>query len=247
MEWSERALVLGVKKHGETSVILEVMTRDHGRHVGVVRAGRSKTMQPVLQAGNEVAVTWRARLEEHIGAFAVEPLTLRTHLLMADVRALHGVNWLSGLLRLLPERDPHQNLFEMAAALLAHLGDPLAPNLFVRFELALLAELGFGLDLEKCAATGATDDLIYVSPKSGRAVSRDAGAPWAERLLPLPAFLRGALDAQASLDDVRAALRLTGYFLDRDVFAPRGQKPPDSRATFIAGLCESKAAPEGRS
>lgn len=236
MEWSERALVLGVKKHGETSVILEVMTREHGRHVGVVRSGRSKTMQPVLQPGNEVAVTWRARLEEHIGAFTAEPLTLRTHLVMADVRALHGVNWLAALLRLLPEREPHQNLFEMASALLAHLGDPLAPNLFVRFELAVLAELGFGLDLQKCAATGATDDLIYVSPKSGRAVSREAGAPWADKLLPLPAFLRGDLKTPASPDEVRAALRLTGYFLDRDIFAPRGLKQPDSRATYIATL-----------
>jgi DNA repair protein RecO (recombination protein O) len=236
MEWSERALVLGVKKHGETSVILEVMTHGHGRHVGVVRSGRSKTMQPVLQAGNEVAATWRARLEEHIGVFAVEPLTLRTHLLMGDVRALHGVNWLGALLRLLPERDPHPNLFDMAAALLAHLGDPLAPNLFVRFELALLAELGFGLDLQSCAATGATEDLLYVSPKSGRAVSREAGAPWAERLLPLPAFLRHGLDAPAAPGDIRDALRLTGFFLDRDIFWPRGQKPPDSRAAYVAGL-----------
>ncbi|MBB4196289.1 DNA repair protein RecO [Rhodoblastus sphagnicola] len=236
MEWSERALVLGVKKHGETSVILEVMTRGHGRHVGVVRSGRSKTMQPVLQPGNEVAATWRARLEDHIGAFVVEPLTLRTHLLMGDVRALHGVNWLGGLLRLLPERDPHQNLFDMAAALLAHLCDPLAPSLLVRFELALLADLGFGLDLEKCAATGTTDNLIYVSPKSGRAVSGEAGAPWADRLLPLPSFLREGPGASPSPDAIRDALRLTGFFLDRDVFAPRGLKPPDSRAAYLAGL-----------
>jgi len=235
MEWSERALVLGVKKHGETSVILEAMTRDHGRHVGVVRSGRSKTMQPVLQPGNEVLVTWRARLEEHIGAFSVEPLILRTHLLMSEARALHGVNWLAGLLRLLPERDPHPGLYDMAAALVAHLGDAIAPNLFVRFELALLADLGFGLDLDTCAVTGATENLIYVSPKSGRAVGREAGAPWAERLLPLPAFLREA-PAPVSADQARAALRLTGFFLDRDVFAPRGLRAPDSRAAYIAGF-----------
>ncbi|MCW2316930.1 DNA repair protein RecO (recombination protein O) [Rhodoblastus acidophilus] len=236
MEWSERALVLGVKKHGETSVILEVATRDHGRHVGVVRSGRSKTMQPVLQPGNEVAVTWRARLEEHIGAFVVEPLALRTHLLMCDVRALHGVNWLCGMLRLLPERDPHAHLFDMAAALLANLTDPVAPNLFVRFELALLADLGFGLDLERCAATGATEDLIYVSPKSGRAVSREAGAPWAARLLPLPAFLRQGPELAAEAEQIRDALRLTGYFLDRDIFAPRGLKPSEARAAYLATL-----------
>jgi DNA repair protein RecO (recombination protein O) len=236
MEWSERALVLGVKKHGETSVILEVMTRAHGRHVGVVRSGRSKTMQPVLQPGNEVAASWRARLEEHIGAFVVEPLALRTHLLMGDARALHGVNWLAGLLRLLPERDPHANLFDMAAALLAHLDAPQGPSLFARFELALLAELGFGLDLESCAATGATQELIYVSPKSGRAVSRAAGAPWAERLLPLPAFLREAPETAPAPGAIRDALRLTGFFLDRDIFAPRGLRAPESRAAYLAGL-----------
>jgi DNA repair protein RecO (recombination protein O) len=236
MEWSERALVMGVKKHGETSVILETMTRGHGRHVGVVRSGRAKAMQPVLQPGNEVAVTWRARLEEHIGTFAVEPVLLRTHVLMGDARALHGVNWLGGLLRLLPERDPHQSLFDMAQALLAHLGDPLAPNLFVRFELALLAELGFGLDLQNCAATGATEDLIYVSPKSGRAVSREAGAPWAEKLLPLPEFLRHGPETAAPVAEIRDALRLTGFFLDRDIFAPRGLKAPESRAAYLASL-----------
>ena len=188
MQWSEPGVILGVRKHGESSVIIELMTRAHGRHVGVVRAGRSKTMQPVLQPGNEVFVTWRARLEEHIGAFALEPLTLRTHLLMSDARALHGVNWLTALLRLLPERDPHARLYDMATALLAHLDNSRAPNLFARFELTLLAELGFGLDLERCAATGATDELIYVSPKTGRAVSREAGAPWAENSCPCPRF-----------------------------------------------------------
>jgi DNA repair protein RecO (recombination protein O) len=236
MEWTEPGLILGVRKHGESSVIVELMTRAHGRHAGVVRSGRSRTMQPVLQPGNEVLATWRARLEEHIGAFALEPLALRTHLLIGDPRALHGVNWLAALLRLLAERDPHPRLYDMAAALLAHLDDSRAPDFFVRFELALLAELGFGLDLERCAATGATRELIYVSPKTGRAVSREAGAPWADRLLPLPAFLREGPDVQASPADLRAALRLTGFFLDRNIFQPRGQKPPDSRAAYMAGL-----------
>jgi DNA repair protein RecO (recombination protein O) len=236
MEWSERGLILGVKKHGENSVIVELMTRGHGRHFGVVRSGRSKNMQPVLQPGNEVAVVWRARLEEHIGAFVLEPALLRTHELMGSARALHGVNWLGGLLRLLPERDPHPALHDKALALLGALDSPLSPGLFVRFELALLADLGFGLDLERCAATGATRDLVYVSPKSGRAVSREAGAPWADRLFRLPAFLRAAPDLAVASQDVRDALRLTGFFLDRDVFAPRGLKAPDSRAAYIAGL-----------
>ncbi len=235
MEWSERGLILGVKKHGESSVILELMTRGHGRHFGVVRSGRSKTMQPVLQAGNEVAAVWRARLEEHIGAFAVEPALLRTHALLDDAFALHGVNWLAALLRLLPERDPHPGLYDMAGALLANLGEASAPGLFVRFELAMLAELGFGLDLESCAATGQRDDLIYVSPKSARAVSREAGAPWAAKLLPLPGFLREAPGGAVAPDEICDGFRLTGYFLERDIFAPRGLKVPDSRAGLVAG------------
>jgi DNA repair protein RecO (recombination protein O) len=236
MEWSARGLVLGVKKHGETSVILEIMTREKGRSLGVVRGGRSKAMQPVLQSGNEVHAVWRARLEEHLGVFAVEAAVLRTHELMSSARALHGVNWLAALLRLLPERDPHPGLYDRAEALLANLSTAYAPALFVHFELALLAELGFGLDLDSCAATGASDDLIYVSPKSARAVSREAGAPWAARLLPLPLFLREPPGAPAPIKDVRAAFRLTEFFLQRDIFDPRGLKPSDSRAAYIAGL-----------
>jgi DNA repair protein RecO (recombination protein O) len=189
MEWSERGLIIGLKKHGETSVILELMTRGHGRHLGVVRGGRSKTMQPVLQPGNEVAAVWRARLEEHLGLYAVEPAVLRTDLLLSSPQGLHGIGLLGALLRLLPERDPHPGLYDRAQVLLSQLTTPLAPALFVHFELALLADLGFGLDLEECAATGARENLIYVSPKSSRAVSREAGAPWAAKLLPLPDFL----------------------------------------------------------
>lgn len=234
MEWSERGLILGLKKHGETSVILELMTRGHGRHLGVVRGGRSKTMQPVLQPGNEVAAVWRARLEEHLGLYAVEPAALRTDLLLSSPQGLHGVNWLGALLRLLPERDPHPGLYDRAQVLLAQIATPLAPALFVHFELAILAELGFGLDLDECAATGARDDLIYVSPKSGRAVSREAGAPWAAKLLPLPAFVRGAPGAPVERDAICEGLRLTEFFLARDVFAPRGLAAPNSRSAFIA-------------
>jgi DNA repair protein RecO (recombination protein O) len=234
MEWSERGLILGCRKHGETSVILELMTRAHGRHLGVVRGGRSKTMQPVLQPGNEVEAVWRARLEEHLGLYAVEPAALRTDLLLSSPQGLHGVGLLGALLRLLPERDPHPGLYDRAQALLAHMTTAMAPALFVHFELALLAELGFGLDLDQCAATGTQDELIYVSPKSGRAVCREAGAPWAERLLPLPGFLRAAPGAAVEREQVRNGLRLTEFFLQRDVFGPRGLKAPDSRAAFIA-------------
>ncbi|HUO54901.1 MAG TPA: DNA repair protein RecO [Rhodoblastus sp.] len=236
MEWSERGLVLGLKKHGETSVILELMTRAHGRHLGVVRGGRSRSMQPVLQPGNEVEAVWRARLEEHLGLYAVEAAALRTDLLLSNPRGLHGVNWLGALLRLLPERDPHPGLYDRAQVLLAQLTTPFAPALFVHFELALLAELGFGLDFERCAATGARDELVYVSPKSARAVSREAGAPWAEKLLPLPAFILAAPGAAVETAALRDGFRLTEFFLTRDVFAPRGLKPPASRAAFLASF-----------
>jgi len=236
MEWSERGLILGLKKHGETSVILELMTRGHGRHLGVVRGGRSKTMQPVLQPGNEVAAVWRARLEEHLGLYAVEPAALRTDLLLSSPQGLHGIGLLGALLRLLPERDPHPGLFDRAQVLLSQLTTPLAPALFVHFELALLAELGFGLDLDECAATGARENLVYVSPKSARAVSRDAGAPWAAKLLPLPDFLLAPPGAPVSREKICEGFRLTEFFFARDVFGPRGLKPPDARAAFIASF-----------
>ncbi len=241
MEWSERGLVIGLKKHGETSVILELMTRAHGRHLGVARGGRSKSMQPVLQPGNEVEAVWRARLEEHLGLYSIEASVLRTDAVIGSAQALHGVTYLGGLLRLLPERDPHPGLFDRAQVLLAHVADPLAPALFVHFELALLAELGFGLDLDQCAAMGARKDLIYVSPKSGRAVSRDAGAPWASRLLPLPAFLREPPGVAVARKEIGDGFRLTEFFLYRDVYLPRGLKPPDSRTAFIARALAGEA------
>jgi len=236
MEWADRGLIIGLKKYGESSVIVELMTREHGRHLGVVRGGRSKNMQPVLQPGNEVEAVWRARIEEHLGLYAVEAAQLRTDSLIASAQALHGVNLLAGLLRLLPERAPHPGLFEMAQTIAAHLSGPAAPALLVRFELALLGELGFGLDLDECAATGARDELVYVSPKSARAVSRAAGEPWAAKLLPLPAFLRESPNVVAPKDQILAGFQLTEYFLLRDVFLPRGMKLPAARAAFLAGL-----------
>lgn len=223
MDWSDRGIVIGVRRHGETSVILEVMTENHGRHLGVVRSGRSRSMQPTLQPGNSVNLVWRARLEEHMGVFNVEGDRLRAGRLMASPMALQGLHWLAALLRLLPERDPHAGLFAMAEAIADHFDEAVAPELVVRFELALLAELGFGLDLEACAATGVRENLVYVSPKSGRAVSREAGAPYADRLLPLPDFIAREAAANAiEQESIEAGLRLAGYFLRRDLFEPRG-------------------------
>ena len=223
MDWSDRGIVIGLRKHGETSVILEAMTESHGRHLGVVRAGRSRSMQPTLQPGNSVNLVWRARLEEHMGVFNIEADRLRAGRLMASPMALQGLHWLAALLRLLPERDPHAGLFAMAEAIADHFDEAaLAPELVVRFELAILAELGFGLDLERCAATGSRENLVYVSPKSGRAVSRGAGAPWADRMLVLPEFVSREAGVQPPAAELEAGLRLTAHFLRRDLFEPRG-------------------------
>jgi DNA repair protein RecO (recombination protein O) len=239
MEWRDDALVIGARRHGETSVILELMTRAHGRHLGLVRGGRSRRLRPVLQPGNLVAAEWRARLEDHLGALTIEPLAARAAHFLDRAAALNGVASLCALLRLLPERDPHEELFEMADAVAARLGDigdfDVAALMMARFELALLGALGFGLDLHACALTGAQDDLAYVSPKSGRAVSRAAGAPWRDRLLPYPDFLRHDSDAAAP-GDLIAAFRLTGYFLTRDVLNPRGAALPAARDLYIGAL-----------
>jgi DNA repair protein RecO (recombination protein O) len=232
MDWQDRGLIIGVRKHGETSIILEVLTQAHGRHMGLVRGGRSRAMQPILQAGNSVDLTWRARLEEHLGTFSVEGERLRASDLMQSVLGLHGLHHLAGLLRLLPERDPHPALWRFAEVLADRLDDAvLGPVLMLRFELALLAELGFGLDLSECTLTGATEDLVYVSPKSGRAVGRLAGEPWRDRLLPLPDFLLRE-GHQADAVQVSDAFRLLEHFLTRDVLAPRGLAIGASRRAF---------------
>jgi DNA repair protein RecO (recombination protein O) len=240
MEWRDEGVILGARRHGESSLIVEAMTRDHGRHVGLVRAGRSGRQAALLQAGNRADIVWRARLEEHLGAFAIEPLELAAARLIGDAGALYGLATLAALLRLLPERDPHQGLYEGLVQLVGVLDDPLlAGPLLVRFELALLAELGFGLDLAVCAATGTTTDLAFVSPKTGRAVSREAGAPWRERLLALPDFLQGRFDREPDADDLAAAFRLTGHFLERDLFGPRGIAMPEARDRFVATIVSS--------
>ncbi|MEF2071952.1 DNA repair protein RecO [Consotaella aegiceratis] len=248
MEWREEAIVLGVRRHGESSVIAELMTRSRGRHLGVVRGGRSRRQRPVLQPGNQVEATWYARLDEHLGTLTVDPIELRAARLMESGLALHGVQLLAAHLRLLPERDPHPRLYDGLCVILDHLAPtgealgrdaaviaalPSPGELILRFEIALLDELGFGLDLSCCAATGARDDLVYVSPKSGRAVSRAAGEPWKDKLLPLPSFLLEP-ETRAQSGSLADGFRLTGYFLARHVWEPRGIGEPASRAGTIA-------------
>lgn len=238
MEWTDSGYILGVRRHGESSVILEAMTRDHGRHLGLVRGGHSRTLQPVLQPGNAVQLVWRARIDGHLGNYAVEGLTLYAANFLSSRLALFAMSHVAALVRLLPERDPHPGLHEALGQVIEVLSDAsLAPALIARFELEILSELGFGLDLSACAATGRQDDLIYVSPKSGRAVSREAGAPWHDKLLPLPAFLRGE-EGIPDAADIADALRLTQYFLERDVLAPRGLAMPEGRRALVEALFE---------
>jgi DNA repair protein RecO (recombination protein O) len=243
MEWQDRGIVLATRRHGETSVIAEMMTQAHGRHIGLVRGGRSRRMQPVLQPGNVVALTWRARIDEHLGQFRVEPINLRAGRLMETATSIYGVQAMAALLRFLPERDPHGHLYEAFDIIVDHLDNPAeAGELFVRFEIAMLDELGFGLDLSACAATGTTTDLVYVSPKSGRAVSRVAGAAYAARMLALPAFLTRRANQPADPEALRAAFAMTGHFLQRDVYGPRGASMADARAGFVAAAIQAAAS-----
>src|ERR1700750_3439508 len=195
MEWVDEGVILGTRRHGESNAIVELLTRSHGRHLGLVRGGAGSRMRPVLQPGNGVRAVWRARLDEHLGTYVIEGTQLRAGSLLASSHAVYGVTHLAALVRLLRERDPHQDIFEMLEHTLDDFEDAgEAAVHLVRFELAMLTELGFGLDLENCAATGETEELTYVSPKSGGAVSRTAGEPWRDRLLRLPDFMRHGED-----------------------------------------------------
>ena len=243
MEWRDEGLIIGVRRHGEHSAIVEAMTRAHGRHLGLVRGGRSTRFGAMLQPGNTVGLVWRARLDEHLGAYAAEPLSLRAGRLMTSALALAGLNYLAQLIRVLPERDPHEGVYEALTLIVDTLDDgSFAPALVARFETQILAECGFRLDLSRCAATGATEGLAFVSPKSGRAVSAEAGAPWRDRLLPLPAFLREGtrLESPPSQGEIAEGFRLTGFFLARDLFAPGGVPLPDSRAAFLAAAAKTQ-------
>jgi DNA repair protein RecO (recombination protein O) len=242
MEWTDDGIILGVRRHGETSAIVELLTRAHGRHLGLVRGGVGARMRPLLQPGNSVRAIWRARLDEHLGTYAIEGTRWRAAGLIASPHAVYGVTHLAALARLLPERDPHEDIYEMLDRTLDDFDDAgEAAVHLVRFELAMLGELGFGLDLQNCVATGETSDLVYVSPKSGGAVSRSAGEPWRDRLLRLPAFLReGEERIECSDQDLQDGFQLTGMFLLRHVLEPRGQGHSDAREGFINAVIRQR-------
>jgi len=234
MEWRGTAILLSVRRHGETSAIIDVFSEEKGRHAGVVRGGTSRRIAPILQPGAQLDVAWRARLEDHIGAFAVEPVRSRAALVMGDRLALAGLNAVTGLLSFcLPEREAHGPLYRRTEQLLDLLGqNAVWPLAYLRWEVALLEEMGFGLDLGTCAVTGATEELIYVSPKTGRAVSRVGAGAWVDRLLPLPDVLRAR--GHAPDTEIAQALETTGYFLNNHLAPDLGNRPvPDARARFV--------------
>jgi len=230
MDWREDGVLLSVRRHGENAAIIEVFTRDHGRHAGVVRGGTSRKLAPVLQPGAQLDVTWRARLADHIGSYTVEPLRGRAAAIMGDRLALSGLNAMTALLGFaLPERASYPRLYDQTLSVFDMLGQSDAWTLaYLRWEQALLEEMGFGLDLSGCAVTGKTDDLIYVSPKTGRAVSGAGAGEWAEKLLPLSPALLGNWTGDTA--EIARGLITTGYFLKHRLAPQMGDRPlPEAR------------------
>ena len=240
IEWQDEGAILAARPFGETGMIVEVFTAAHGRHAGVVRGGASRKTAPSLQPGAQVALTWKARLDDHLGSFTVEPQRSRAAAAMGDRLALAGLNAVSALLvQVLPEREAHAPLYARTVALLDLLGQgEVWPLAYLRWEQALLEEMGFGLDLSRCAVTGARDDLVYVSPKSGRAVSRAGAGEWADRLLPLPPVLAGQGDASNA--EIIRALGTTGYFLEHRLIGGLGDQPlPAARARLLDAMARA--------
>lgn len=241
MEWSAEAIVLSVRRHGEGAAVVGLFTREHGRHAGYLRGRPAKAGGWPL-VGNRVRVRWRARLEAHLGQLSVEFLGDRASDVLQDAARLAALRAAAALVEsALPEREAHPNLHTATEILFDALAAdaPDWPEAYIRWELGLLAELGYGLDLETCAQTGASDNLTHVSPRSGRAVSAAAAAPYRDRLLALPAFLvpgRGAFPANDPARDLTDGLTLTGFFLERRVLQPHDRRLPADRQRLAERL-----------
>ncbi|QOL81784.1 DNA repair protein RecO [Pseudooceanicola spongiae] len=243
MEWREDGILLAVRRHGESAAIIEVFTPSHGRHAGIVRGGASRKIAPMLQPGAQLDIAWRARLEEHLGYFAVEPIRSRAAVSLGERLALAGLNAVTGLLVFcLPEREAHPRLYRQTEQLLDLLDAPeVWPLAYLQWELSLLEDMGYGLDLSVCAVTGATEGLAYVSPRTGRAVTRVGAGEYADRLLPLVPCLTGQGDAPDA--EVAEALKLTGHFLHNRLAPELGSKPlPDARQRLIDAITRRVAA-----
>ena len=245
MEWNDDAIALAARPYGETGVILEALTRQRGRHLGLLHGGASRRLKSSVLIGNTLSVTWRARLSEHLGTFTIELRRERAGALLENRDALVGLNAFAEVARaVIPEREPHETIFAAAEILLDSMSESDFLHwgaLYVRWEAGLLNALGFGLDLRTCAATGSADNLRYVSPKSGRAVSAEAGAPYRSRMLPLPLFLLQSAEAAPTRAEIADGLRLTGYFLRERVLAPHHRPVPPARLRL-----DALAGPESR-
>jgi DNA repair protein RecO (recombination protein O) len=245
MEWSDEGLVLSARRHGENGAVVTLLTVEHGRHSGLARGAHGRTARGLYQPGNHVTARWRGRLPEHLGNWTCELIAGYAAATLDDPGRLSALSSACAMLdAALPEREPAARVFADTLAFVAALAldegpDRRWPATYARWELQLLADLGFGLDLSACAATGVTEDLVFVSPKSGRSVSAAAGAPYRDKLLVLPEFLKSvgvAPSLAPSLADVKQALRLTGYFLERHVFAPHDRTLPPARTRLIEAL-----------
>ena len=240
MNWTDEAIVLGARPHGETAAVAMLLTREHGRHAGLLHGGQGRKAKGVLQPGNRVSAAWRARLAEHLGTYSLELLGSHAARLLDEPARLAALAAAAAVAeKALPEREPHPAVYHGFLALLEALEGDHWAEAYVGWELALLAELGFGLDLSGCAAGGANDQLAYVSPRSGRAVSLAAGEPYRERLLPLPGFLAGR--GGGGDVEVGQGLRLTGYFLARQIFHPQDQPLPPARQRLAERFPEAEA------
>jgi DNA repair protein RecO (recombination protein O) len=235
MNWSEEGIVLAAREHGESAAILSLLTESHGRHLGLVRGAKGPKARARYEPGNRVAASWRGRLDEHLGAYSCEVIASPAARWLDDPLRLDALAAATALVdRVLPEREPHPALFHGLDALIASLGEADWAERYVRWEILMLAELGFGLDLDRCAVTGSNDDLVAVSPKSGRAVSAAEAEPYTGKLLPLPRFVREG--GRASWDEIGAGLDLTGHFLARDIFTERTKPISEARGRLVGRL-----------
>jgi DNA repair protein RecO (recombination protein O) len=239
MDWIDEGIIVSARRHGETSLIVDLLTREHGRHSGLVRGGTSRRHSANLQPGNSVQGKWRARLADHLGSYTIEPLKTRAAGIMSNRMALAGLNSVCAMaVACLPEREPHQPLYDAMTVLLDLMDhNEVWPALYVKWELGLLRDLGFGLDFSHCAATGKTENLTHLSPKSGRAVSAAAAAPYKEKLFVLPGFLQEGVESRsAPVDEVLEGLRMTEHFIDRRLLRVHGLKLPDARQRLVEEL-----------
>jgi len=235
MQWIDEAVLLSARPHGENGLLVALLTREHGRHMGLVAGGQSKKHRAAWQTGTLFEVKWQARLAEHLGGVSGEARTAYAARWLDDPARLGGISAACAVAEAcLPEREPHSAAFAGLLALFDGIGEEHWPSLYAHWELGVLGELGFGLDLSACAATGATEDLVYVSPKSGRAVSASAGEEYRDKLLALPAFLRGGITGDRA--EVATALGLIGFFLERHVLAPHGKALPAARSRLVDRL-----------